>query len=322
MMTIAFSSHHAEVLPFARREMERHQVIVLEEPTSPNFSDMLEGRLPIDEYMLELDSGFPQFEKRMCAMLRELHHRGRQILQVEPYLDKLLRIHEHCAKGDRPEDVVKEPELAAVYAAERRATGVLLDYYVASLKASFDQVVEAVKAFAAADADRLKLREHLRAQAIKSIVLDDVDIYIEAGYIHFPLYLYLKRALGPNQKIRIAYLLAPIVRRLGGMRRNLGPGDLLTLHYALHGGAPKDVASLLAARSLIYIKLLQKDELLPGVSEAPHSKDMVRVNGIVDGLSFDDCHVLFDQLRLAKRERALEIVGAYQAGLHRGLKRA
>lgn len=101
MMTIAFSSHHAEVLPFARREMEQHQVIVLEEPTSPNFSDMLEGRLPIDEYMLELDSGFPQFEKRMCAMLRELHHRGRQILQVEPYLDQL-----RLAKRERALEIV------------------------------------------------------------------------------------------------------------------------------------------------------------------------------------------------------------------------
>jgi len=321
-MTIAFSSHHAEVLPFARREMERHQVIVLAEPTSPNFSAPLEGRLPIDEYMLELDSGFPQFEKRMCAMLRELHRRGRQILQVEPYLDKLLRIHERFAEGDRPEEVVKEPDLAAVYAAEKRATGALLDYYVASLKASFDQVVEAVKAFAAADADRLKLREHLRAQAIKAMVLDDVDIYIEAGYIHFPLYLYLKRALGPDYRLRIAYLLAPIVHRLGGIRRNLGPGDVLSLHYALHGGAPKDVASLLAARSLIYIKLVQKDELLPGVSEAPHSEDMVKVNAMVDDLSFDDCQVVFDQVRLAKRERALEIVGAYQAGVQKGLKRA
>ena len=307
MMTIAFSSHHAEALPLARREMEQHQVILLEEPTSPNFSDMLEGRRPIDEYVLELDSGFPQFEKHMCVMLRELHQTGRQILQVEPYLDKLLRIHDRFAEGDGPEDVVKEPDLATVYAAEKRATGALIDYYVASLKASFVQVVEAVKAFAAADADRLKLR---------------ADTYIEAGYIHFPLYLYLKRALGCDQKIRVAYLLAPIVRRLGGVRRNLGPGDLLTLHYALHGGAPKDVENLLAARSLVYIKLLQKDELLPGVSEAPHSEDMVKVNGIVDGLSFDDCHLLFDQLRLAKRERALEIVGAYQAGLHRGLKRA
>jgi hypothetical protein len=258
----------------------------------------------------------------MCAMLRELHHRGRQILQVEPYLDKLLRIHERFAEGDRPEEVVKEPDLAAVYAAEKRATGALLDYYVASLKASFDQVVEAVKAFAAADADRLKLREHLRAQAIKAMVLDDVDIYIEAGYIHFPLYLYLKRALGPDYRLRIAYLLAPIVHRLGGIRRNLGPGDVLSLHYALHGGAPKDVASLLAARSLIYIKLVQKDELLPGVSEAPHSEDMVKVNAMVDDLSFDDCQVVFDQVRLAKRERALEIVGAYQAGVQKGLKRA
>ena len=311
MITIGFSSHHAEALPFARQQMEQHQLIVLEEPTSPNFSDMLKGRLSVDNYIMELDSGFPEFERLMCAMLRELCTKGREVIQVEPYLEKLLRIHDLFADGKTPDDVLNDPALEGVYRAEKRATGALLDYYVHCVKSPFDEVVEAVKAFAAADADRLKMRALLRSQAIQTLVSDNVDIYIEAGYIHFPLYLYLKRGLGPKWKIQVVYLLAPVVRRLGGVRRNLGPGDVLTLHYVLHGGAPKDVAGLLAARSLIYIKLVQKDELLPGVSEAPHSEDMVMVNRIVDNLSFEQCGELFEQMRLAKREHALELVRAF-----------
>jgi hypothetical protein len=311
MITIGFSSHHAEVLPYARLQMERHQIIVLEEAPLPRFLDMLDGRISIDEYMMILDSGFPGFERQMCALLRELHIKGRQIIQVEPYLESLLQIHELLSDGKTPEDIVKDPRLESVYKAENRATGALLDYYAHSLRAPFDEVVKAVQAFAWADADRLMMRERLRAQAIKPLTSHGLDIYVEAGYIHYPLYRYLKKALGSAQKIRVVYLLGPVVRKLKGRRRNMGPGDVLTLRYALHRGLPEDLADLLAARSLIYIKLLQKDELLPGDSDAPHSEDEVRVNRVVDRLSFEDCQVLFDQIRLAKRQQAIRVVEDY-----------
>ena len=291
--------------------MERHQIIVLEEAPLPRFLDMLDGRISIDEYMMVLDSGFPGFERQMCALLRELHIKGRQIIQVEPYLESLLQIHELLSDGKTPEDIVKDPRLESVYKAENRATGALLDYYAHSLRAPFDEVVKAVQAFACADADRLMMRERLRAQAIEHLTSHGLDIYVEAGYIHYPLYRYLKKALGRAQKIRVVYLLGPVVRKLKGRRRNMGPGDVLTLRYALHRGLPEDLADLLAARSLIYIKLLQKDELLPGDSDAPHSEDEVRVNRVVDSLSFEDCQVLFDQIRLAKRQQAIRVVEDY-----------
>jgi len=308
MITIGFSSHHAETLPSARQLMEQHQLIVLEDAPSPRFSGMLEGRVSVDEYMMEIDSGFPRFERLMCAMLRELCDNGRQIVQVEPYLETLLRIHDLLADGKAPEAVANDPALGRVYHAEKLATAALLDYYARSLKSPFDQVVAAVEVFAKADADRLRLRALLRSQAIASLVSNGIDTYVEAGYIHYLLYIYLRRNLAATARVRVAFLLAPVVRKLGGVRRNMGPGDILTLHYVLHGTVPKATADLLAARSLVYIKLVQKDELLPGASEAPHSEDMVKVNRIVDGLTMEQCRKLFDQVRLAKREKALEIV--------------
>jgi len=311
MITIGFSSHHAEALPYARVQMEQHQLIVLEEAPSPSFLDMLNGRVPIDEYMMGLDLEFPGFEGRMCALLRELHSKGRQIIQVEPYLEILLQIHELLSDGKTPDDIVKDRRLESVYRAEKRATGTLLNYYTQSLRAPFDKVVKAVQEFAWADAERLIMREHLRAKAIAPLTSYGADIYVEAGYIHYCLYQYLKKALGRSEKIRVVYLLEPVIRSLKGKRRNMGPGDILTLRYAIHGGVAKDVANLMAARSLIYIKLLQKDELFPGDSDAPHSEDEVSVNRIVDSLSLEDCQVLFDQIRLAKREKAIRVVEEY-----------
>jgi hypothetical protein len=311
MITIGFSSHHVEALPFAREQMERHQTIILEEPPSPGFAQMLEGTKPLGDYLLELDSGFPDFDRRMHEVLIELHRRGKRILQVEPYLERLLQVHELFAGGSKPDAVLGMTELREVYLAEKHATGALLGFYALSVKAPFEEVVEGVKRFARADALRLVLRERLRARAIAEVVRSGDSTYVEAGYIHYPLYRFLRKEIGGRTTIRVIFLLGPVVRKLGGRRRNLGPGDILTLHYAFDNKLPEVSARLLAARSLIYIKLINKEELLPGESEAPHSEDEVMVNRIVDRLDFEQCRVLFDRIRLGDRRKALELARTF-----------
>jgi len=311
MITIGFSSHHVEALPYAREQMERHQTIILEEPPSPSFGQMLQGTKPLDDYLLELDSGFPEFDRRMHQLLIEFHRQGKRILQMEPYLERLLQIHELFADGNTPDTVLGMTELRDVYLAEKHATGALISFYALSMKAPFEGVVEGVKRFARADAMRLVLRERLRARAIAEIVRAGESTYVEAGYIHYPLYRFLRQETGGRQEIRVAFLLAPLVRKLGGKRRNLGPGDVLTLHYAFDKKLFEASASLLAARSLIYIKLINQEELLPGESETPHSEDEVMVNRLVDQLDFEQCRDLFDRIRLADRRKALELTRAF-----------
>ncbi|HYR02886.1 MAG TPA: hypothetical protein VES58_06040, partial [Syntrophobacteria bacterium] len=299
MITIGFSSHHVEALPFAREQMERHQTIILEEPPSPGFAQMLEGTMPLDDYLLELDSGFPEFDRRMHQLLIEFHRQGKRILQMEPYLERLLQIHELFADGTTPDAVLGMTELRDVYLAENHATGALLGFYALSMKAPFEEMVEGVKRFARADAMRLVLRERLRARAIVELVRPGDSTYVEAGYIHYPLYRFLRQELGRREKIGVVFLLEPVVRKLGGKRRNLGPGDILTLHYAFHNTIPAERANLLAARSLIYIKLINKEELLPRESEVPHSEDEVMVNRLVESLDLPQCRDLFDRIRRA-----------------------
>jgi len=306
--TIGFSSHRAEALPFAQSEMKQHQIIVLEEPPNPHLAAMLDGKLPIDDYLMEIDPGFPQFEYLMCKILREFHRKGLTILQIEPYLEMLLKIHDLFAEGQTPAHVLKLPELKVVYEAEKRATGALIKYYSSTLESDFDQIIASVKGFARADAERLVLRARLRARAIASAAVKNEDIYIESGYIHYPLYLYLRPKLAPTYKIRVVFLLQPIIKSLKGRRRNMGPGDLLTLNYAFHSGLREDLANLLAARSLVYIKLIQTEEMLPGRSNAPHSEEDVVINRLVDDLEFEDCRKIFEKIRFEKRERALHLV--------------
>ena len=109
MITIAFSSHRAEIISFARQIMEQHQIIVLEEPPHPNFADMLNENLSIADYLIEIDIEFPEFDRLMCKEARRLHQKGKKLLQIEPYLERLLEIHEHFAEGMIPLELLIWP---------------------------------------------------------------------------------------------------------------------------------------------------------------------------------------------------------------------
>ena len=91
MITIGFSSHRAETLPFAVRMMEKFQVIVLEDPPYPNFVQMLDGNITREEYLMEIDSEFPEFESLMFNALKKLRKKGMEVLQIEPYLENSIR---------------------------------------------------------------------------------------------------------------------------------------------------------------------------------------------------------------------------------------
>ena len=292
-ITIGFSSHQIEVLPFVRRQMELHQTIILEEAPSPLFQDMMADLIPIEDYLLEDASQFPQFDTQMCELTRGMHFRGKRILQVEPFMERLIQIHELLAAGKTKEDVRVTSELREVYETESAANGALIAFYSASVRAPFAEVAEAVKDYEKTDANLLRLRENLRARAIASIAGSSESIFVEAGYIHYLLYRYLQPEIGAHRKVKVVYPMDESFRNLKGKRRNMGPGDILTLHYLLGHNPPRGLADLLAARSLIYIKMIEKEELHPGVSPTPHCEHEVRVNRMVDRLSLEDCAKIF-----------------------------
>jgi hypothetical protein len=311
MITIGFSSHRAEIIPFACQIMEQHQIIVLEEPPHPKFADMLDGNLSIADYLMEIDIEFPEFDRMMCDEARRLHQQGKKLLQIEPYLERLLKIHQYFAEGMTPVDVLNMADLNAVYLAEKSATGALINFYARSMEKDFKQVIESVKTFANADAQRSNLRSILRAKEIAT--LDTTKkIYVESGYIHYPLYRYLLHNFKGNQNIRTVYLMQPVFKKLGCKRGNMGPGDILTLYYALNLNIKKDLANLLAARSLIYTQLIETQEMLPDpINMTPHNLDEALVNRLVDRLGFEDCKTIYSEIRFKNRQESLDLVKSY-----------
>lgn len=309
--TLALANHRPESIGPAKKLMARHDGVILEEPPDDRFRQMLSGDLGIDDYLQSLDIEYPEFGRRMSHTLRELHEAGKKLYQVEPFLEKLLEIHELFADGGSPADLKMGTDSHRVYTAERNATAALLDFYRVSVSGGFSAVLEAVKRFARVDAQRFFLRDRMRADAIAEMLTGRGRFYIEAGPIHYPLWSELKRRLPADYSLALRFLMTRPVREMGYRRHLYGPGDLLTLLYRFHPNRSHRGEDSLAARALVYNKLIAKEEIVETSDPFPHTRDELETDALVRHLSREDCGRLFPVIRRANTDTAREMVRHY-----------
>ena len=313
LIIIGFSSHRLEVLPYEQKEMRRSDAIVLEEAPAPGFLDVLAKQSDLEAYMENQDKEFPAFSRRQIEQLQGLYQIRKTVYQIEPYLERVIEIHELLAQGASPREVMDRPRLRTVYETEKLADGLLLKFYASSFTAPFSRVVAAVREFARADAARLRLRDTLRAEAIVPLVESFSRIYVEAGYIHLFLVKALRGRLFGKARLRPVFLMAPLVLPELGVPQPLGPGDLLTLSHIFQSDVSVESEELLAARSLIYIQLLQKTEMAPDSILTPHLADEVNAHRLIMQLSWNDCAALYPEIKHAAPEKALHEVQRHLA---------
>ena len=311
-ITIGFSIHRPEVIGITADLMGRHDVIFLEEPPANGLQEMLKGALSIDDYLLPAEVEYPEFSRRMCRLLRELYHKGKKIIQVEPFLEHLLAIHRFFSQGYGPKELKPESVHHQVYQAERDATKALLDYYQIVMNGSFKDAIQAIIRFARSDAARFRLRDSLRAEALAAELNKGSSVFIEAGVIHLSLYHLLKKRLPQSLQLKPVFLARKTLKILGVKGHLFGPGDQLTLTYIFH---PKTHGTfreeLLAARSLIYSKLIEKEEMSADLETFPHIRNELACIGAVKLLTLEDCDRLFPLIRRVKTEHARQLVDDY-----------
>ena len=315
-ITLGLSTHRPEMIPLIADQMQRHEAIFLEEPPAGDFEQMLKGALKVDDYLKLLDVEYPAFSREMCYLLRELAARGKKIVQVEPFLEILLDIHRFFAEGPRPQELDKNAINYPVYLAEHHATRTLLAYYQTVMTESFERSLEAVDQFARRDAARFRLRDSLRAQALAPLVRQYPSAYIEAGVIHLSLWRLLRQQILRSNRLRSIFLADAALKALGTDGHLYGPGDQLTLLYVFH---PNCVTTKreqeLAARSIIYSKIIAKEELTDALETYPHVRDEIACIRATRQLSLDDCRRLFPLVRGARSSAARQIVSEYTAAL-------
>jgi hypothetical protein len=306
--TLVLANHRPETVPLVRRLMAVHDTILLEEPPDKRFEPMLDGKVPIDAYLEDQELEYPEFSRQMARVLRERRQAGTRLVQVEPFIDLLLSIHDRFTSGEGPRDLPAGTDLYRVYQAEHLATKALIDFYQASGGDNFDTTVDAVKRFARADARRFALRDQMRAEAMVALVQHSGKTYIEAGQIHYPLWHELRRRLPAGFPLRVNFLMTGVVRELGYRRHLFGPGDLLTLYYRFHPRGRFPAVNLFAARALVYNKLILKEEIAADAGTYPHTRDELEVGSVTDQLSLDDCRLLYPLVRRASTTDSRKIV--------------
>ena len=313
-ITIGLSVHRPEMIPIMAEQMRKHDTVVLEEPPSPDFGKMLRGDMSIEDYLSTLDLEFPEFNRRMYSLLRKFYNEGKNVLQIEPFLEFLLKIHGFFAEGHTPDDIKKNSIEYLVYLAERNATAALLSFYRTVMNGSFEQVIESVKKFAQKDAERFRLRDSLRAQALTSIFKSYPSAYIEAGLMHYPLWMLLRRQMRQPNRLHLIFLADSALKRFGVKGRLYGPGDQLTLmniFHPIHKQTERE--TVLAARSLIYSKIVAKDEFSSDLNNLPNIFNELRCINMVGGLELEDCRRLFPLIRRAVTASAYQVVSKYLA---------
>ncbi|MCS7203719.1 MAG: hypothetical protein NZ809_04660 [Thermodesulfovibrio sp.] len=308
--TILYSSHRVEFLSCLKKYMDRSDIIILEDAPSESFLKMLNGDISVEEFLSDEIYEFPMFSFYFYKMLKHLKEQGKTILQIEPYMERLFKIHSLFSEGKSPQDVESISELNEVYQCEKKATKALIDFYEISLKNSFDEVVNSVKRFARLDAYRFRLRDELRAKAICKILPKDGNVLIEAGAIHQYLRKILLERLGKD--VKTVFALEDTVKKLTGKRWIFPPGDILTLRYIFEAKENEELENLLSARALVYIMLIKKEEMLPTERKPiPHLLDEIEVVGLVNRLSYSDCEKLYPEIRFVSRLKALKTVRDY-----------
>lgn len=309
--TLAFSLHQLESIADAAVLMAEVDAIFLEEPPEPNFASMLQENTSIDQYILSSETEYPEFTAAMCALLRKMHRNGKIILQVEPYLEGLIQIHEFFSSGGSPEQIDKNNHLVDVYNAEKKTTAALLSYYQTAAVASFKTIITAVKRFAREDSRRFILRDRMRARALLPLIRQYSNSYIEAGQIHYYLWQLLFREAANAVKVRPLFLSSKSIHSSDLARHLYSPGDILTLRYIFHPDRSFAMEDLLAARALVYNKIVWKEEIKPSVVTYPRTVDELTVIASVQQLSMDECNRAFDAIRRLKTTNARKVFADY-----------
>ena len=132
--------------------------------------------------------------------------------------------------------------------------------------------------------------------------------------MHYALRGELTKVLAGRARVKPVFLMASIVKPLLGKRQAFGPGDILTLLYLYHPKIRGAQVDLLAARSLVYIKLLEKQEMEEEDGLYPNTHNEVKTIQMTQTLTFEDCKRLYSKIRLAKSDEALYIVQTYLRG--------
>lgn len=286
---VVFLAHRVEFLDLLKKEADGYDALILEEPNDLYLKKLLDGHISIEEYVVYSDTNFPRYVFHQAHLLRDLHKKGLKIIQVEPYLETIEKIHTSIKAG-KFKEYTSSPEVKKVLETEREAVGRLIEYQEELMRGEFDKIVEKIIEFSIKDSERFRLRDYMRAEAISKLPITG-EILVEAGYLHILLPTFLEEF---NIKVETVNLLERACKMIN-QEYYESPGDILTKTYILKEQT-RDDPKLLAAQSLIYACLVTKEEKLPTPENPfPHLIEEIDLAKKTRNMNYEECREKFQK---------------------------
>jgi hypothetical protein len=118
--------------------------------------------------------------------------------------------------------------------------------------------------------------------------------------MHYQLWRLLGRSLPSSASVNPVFLANPVLQSIAEKGHLYSPGDQLTLLYIFHPNISRPgQEKLLAARAMVYSKILKKQESADDAATFPHLRDELSCIRSARRLSIDDCRLLFPPMRRA-----------------------
>ncbi len=295
---VTFLEHRIEYLKDFFDLAKRGDIIILEEPDFGIIDLLSKDILDIDFYIDFLYSEFSEYLREQYMYIKELVNSGKIVLQVEPYLTKLVELYHFIEMNIFNDALLYDDFLKYVHSVENYVSKLLIEYYDTILNGTFEEAVNAVIKFAKADAFRIYIRDLLRCFKICEIVNDygkDVKYVVEAGLIHKKISSMIERIC---KDTTYSIDVKDVRARKLGIILPTHPGYELT--YIFLEGQPFNEYRCrdLAAKCIVYTLAIKKQELRPlSFLSYPHLIDEYRVLEFVNKLNYDMCRRIYEKYR-------------------------
>ncbi len=274
--------------------------IIAELPYGELINEFLQGSLPVDDALLELELDYPFFTRELLLCLRRLKENGKDILLVDPYQEIAVDIKVKLFLRKGLEKL--EQDLTARYIAmiELSISKILQEYEKARKDGDFDKLVELTIRYAKFDAERIRFKTELRVRKIIELINMKAVKFPLVVHTHFLNRLIaqeLQKRLGDKYEISEIDLYEIVQKRLN-MASFEHPGRKLTEVFLLHRNITREELQLLAAKTLLFVTLYPKHELLPTPTEPfPMLKKDFEISKMLSNVSnIEECKNLYQRL--------------------------
>jgi len=241
------------------------RTFILELPEPPLMKDFLEGKVSVDDVLLDLELEYPMFTRELLLLAKRAHDSGIDVLPIDPYQEIATRIKIKLFFRKGLEELDRDLTARYIAMLELNIGKIFQEYYKAYSRRDFDKLIQTTMRYAKFDAERTRFRTELRIRKIIEIFQSlKKPVLIHTHFINKLLPRELERRLGI--KVKTVDIYEKELSKIG--KRGIEhPGRRLTQAYLLHDETNIEKLKTLAAKTLILVSQYPPAELMPRPEE-------------------------------------------------------